>query len=400
MVREIVTDAFGAIAGKRQAKPLASFKVILPLRGFAIFFVVLAHASIMLLADDVSRPDSLSVSLLAVGPWQILSAAKSIILEICRFSVPLFLFLSGYYLLSTPRTWKSIWSASKKLLLPMLFWSMVGLLFSWRKGFGGWTAADFALKLLTGTGQMGYFFIVLIVQYYVLSYFLIPAVESRPFITLSATMAIQLLVHAYDYRYLIASIGSLPALPGIWGMGPVPEVLFPRFLFSFTLGIWAATHSDSFRRLLIERYRAIVALSALSLFLMLLERGLLCGYGLRTMGLGNFEATSLSWAEWKIGTFAWTIAAIFLFFGFFLRRIPLKTQLDTLGKYSLQIFLLHGAALTVVHRLLYKIFGLNHIVGPVGVIALLVSGLILPILFSKIVQKTLPPGLRLLLLGS
>ena len=119
----------------------------------------------MLLADDVSRRDSLSVSLVAVGPWQILSASKSLILEICRFSVPLFLFLSGYYLLSTPRTWKSIWSASKKLLLPMLFWSTVGLLFSWRKGIGGWTAADFALKLLTGTGQMGYFFIVLIVQY-------------------------------------------------------------------------------------------------------------------------------------------------------------------------------------------------------------------------------------------
>ena len=77
---------------------------------------------------------------------------------------------------------------------------------------------------------------------------------------------------------------------------------------------------------------------AIRSYYVLLERGLLCGYGLRNLGLGTFEATALSWVEWKIGTFAWTIAAIFLFFGLFLRRIPLKSLLDTLGKYSLQIF--------------------------------------------------------------
>jgi len=386
------------VALSRKVPPI--FKVIQPLRGLAILLVVLAHAAISMLAAEVSLAPADSLAAFGWGVWELSSVGKTIILEICRAAVPLFLFLAGYYMLSTPRTWKSIWSSCKKLLIPMFFWSLATWAFGWIKGDGGWSLSEFLLNFFTGTVQLGYFFIILISQYYVLSRWLIPLIEKKPAMTLIVVIILQLCVHAYDYIFLLSRLGILPSIQWILSLEAFPEFFFPRFIVSYTLGVWAAVYNHRFKAIVINKFRLITILATFTLLLLVLERGLIYGYSRSILGMMYFEATSVSWVEWKISTALWTFAFLFWVFGFFLRYVPAKKVLDYFGKYSFQIFLLHGMVIIFTKMFMYKFFGHLAFYGFFGTVILFCFGIFIPVVLAKLIQKYLPSGVRILLLGS
>jgi len=388
------------IFGIANTKPVSILKTLLPLRGLAILLVVLAHAAIGMLAAETSLAPDAVLPVLTLGTWSIASFWKSLTLELCRCSVPLFLFLSGYYLLSTPRTWKAVWSACRKMLVPMVFWSLAGWAFSWRKGTGGWSPFEFLERLLTGNAQLGYFFILLLVQYYLLSMWLFPAMEKKPGLVIAAAVVLQLAAHGYDYVFHLSRVGVLPPMTPFFRNGYFPEFLFPRFMVSFTLGMWAAQRTQRFKHIIVDRYPFIMATAAVTALAMMAERGFLHSFGRAKLGMSAFDATAFSWAEWKLGTALWTIAAIFLLFGAFQKRMPSKGFLERLGKNSLQIFLLHGMTLDIVKMLLYKYAGSMRFYGFFGTALSLVAGIAVPLLVAGAIRKLCPAWLRNLTIGS
>jgi fucose 4-O-acetylase-like acetyltransferase len=375
-------------------------KTMLPLRGLAILLVVLAHASIGMLAAETSLAPEADIATLAIGSWQIAAFWNSILLELCRCAVPLFLFLSGYYLLSTPRTWKAVWSTCRKLIVPMLVWSLAGWAFSWRKGFGGWSPLEFLNRLVTGNTQLGYFFIILLVQYYMLSMWLFPAMARKPRSLLALAIALQLGTHLYDYAYHLSRVGVLAPMKSIFQYGYVPEYLFPRFMLSFTLGIWVAHATQRFKAIIVETYRSVVLLSCAAALLLVVERGFLYSFGRESLGMNAFEATAFSWVEWKLTTALWTTAALFLLFGAFQKRIPIQGILEHLGKHALQIFLLHGIVLDITKMFLYKYFSNYRFYGLAGTVTSLIAGIIVPLMIIKIIRKMVSPKMCVLILGA
>lgn len=376
------------------------FKVNQPLRGLAILMVVLAHAVISMLTAEVSISQEGELLSLGFWLWELTSVWKSAILEICRASVPLFLFLSGYYMLSTKRTLKVIWVSSRKLLIPMITWSFVAWGYGWIKKSGGWTISTFIFKLFTGTTQLGYFFIILIIQYYILSVWLVRIIEKKPRESIICLCILQLCVHFFDYYYLLSRLSVLPRLGWLSFFGTFPEFLFPRFIVSFSLGIWASINNSFFKDIVIKRFKTVTIITFLTMLLLLFERGLIYGYSRYKLGLDYFTATSISWVEWKISTALWAIAFIFWIYGIFLRYIPFKKVLDLTGKYSFQIFLLHGMVVIIVEDIMYKYFSHLFFYGIFGTLVIFATSLILPLFFIRLTQKYFPPWLRVILLGS
>lgn len=375
------------------------FKVIQPLRGAAILLVVLAHAVISMLAAEVSLTPEGSLFTVGNGFWQLSSVWKSIVLEICRCAVPLFLFLSGYHMLMTSRNWKTIWISCKKLLMPMVFWSLITWGLTWTTGKGGWSISIFFVKLFTGTTQLGYFFIILITQYYILSKLLIPLIKKKPNKTLIAVIAIQLCVHAYDYIFLLSQLGILTSSEWILKFKAFPEFLFPRFLVSFSLGIWASVYNQRFKAIIANKFGWITIITIITMLILILERGLIYGYSRKILVMSYFNATSISWVEWKISTALWTIASLFWIFGFFLRYVPIKKFFVLIGKNSFQILLLHGMVIILTKRIMYKYFSQLQFYGFTGTFILLIIGVFIPVLMAKLIQKHFSPVVRMLVLG-
>jgi membrane-bound acyltransferase YfiQ involved in biofilm formation len=382
--------------------PRNLLQVFLAVRGLAMCFVVAAHASIGLIAAELTLDPQGAVGPMVFGLWQIAAPVKFVILELSRCAVPLFLFLAAYHLARSPRTWQAIWNNGKRLVIPMAFWSLVGWALSWRKGADGWSAVDFLKLFVSGRAQLGYYFIVLIVQFFVLARWLVPAIEKRPKLVLGFAFLIQLIVHAYDYLYLFGMLRLVAAPEWVLRLGPFPEFLFPRFLLSFSLGIWASVNLDRFKEVTEKRLVLLGCLALVSSAAMIVETGLIFGVSHNFSGASIFAAASLAWGEWKVSTAIWGIVALFFIIAVARRWLPLKNQLEALGKNSYGILLLHGMVLELLLLVGYKIGPALHLpwYGIVGVAVRLLLGLSIPLVITKAIRKWLPRPIQMLLLGT
>ena len=387
-------------ANRTTRKLKSLLQVFLPIRGLAILIVVAAHSAIALIAGQVSADPIGSLTPALLGIWQIAAPGKTAILELARCAVPLFIFLAGYHMARSPRSLRAIWNNSKKLLVPMSFWSLVAWAISWRAGTDGWSVGMFLKLLLSGRAQLGYFFIILIVQYFVLSRWLVPAMKNKPSVVLMYAVLVQLIVHAYDYLYLLGDLRVIEAAEWIRRLGPFPEYLFPRFIVSFSIGIWASLNTDQFKRITEKHILTLAVLAAISVSLLFLEYGLVFRRSYFVLGSTVFEATSRAWGEWKVSTAVWSIVAIFFILGMCRRWLPLRKLLEELGKNSYQILLLHGMVLFFIFWVRCRfIFG-AYWFGPLGFVVRLSAGLYLPLLAVRAIRKWAPPAIRTIMLGS
>jgi len=372
--------------------------VILYDRGVAIVLVVAAHAAISLLAAEVDRPGFDNVTPVLFGLVQLPSPVKTVVLELCRLAVPLFLFFSGYHLARSPRTIATIRNGARRLVVPMLFWSFVGWAMSLTENDGGWTVPEFFRLLITGRTQLGYYFVILILQFLVISIWLVPMIVRRPFLSLLTVVVIQFGVHAYDYFVLIGRMDLL-TLRGVSNLPYFPEFLFPRFLVAFSVGIWASTNSGRFKDISARHIGVFSLLTIVLAVVVILETGYIYHYSANVLRSSAFVALSRSWGEWKISTALYTIAGTFLVISLSRRTMVLKSHIDELGKHSYQVLLLHGIILRVLMRIAYKFGGDHYWFGLPSFLTLLVAGLYGPILLAKLIRKYAPARARFLLVG-
>ncbi|HOT47082.1 MAG TPA: acyltransferase family protein [Spirochaetota bacterium] len=374
-------------------------RIFLALRGIAICLVVLAHTAISLLSSQLNLlPETTSI-LSLYDFWQIPSPGKFITLELCRCAVPLFLFFAGFHLARFPQSGRGSWNNIKSLLVPMIFWSLAAWVISWRKG-SGWDVPEFLRLFFTGKAQLGYFFIILIIQYYIIANWLASAIKLKPKLVLAGAFIMQLLVHVFDYIYLLDSLKIIESFQWTASTGPFPEFLFPRFIFSLTLGLWASIYVNDFKNILKKYFIPIIVIGIFAAASMLLETGSIFHRFYNTFHVSMFDAASKAWAEWKITTAFWTLAAVFLIIGFSQRFLPFKKGLELCGKNSFQILLLHGMVLYILKLVEYK-FLVNHIwFGVTGFIITFFLTLGIPLAFTKLVQRWCPGKVKYLLIGS
>lgn len=374
--------------------------MFLAVRGIAICIVVAAHAAIGLVAAELNLTPISSLTLSVLGFWQIVSPGKFAVLELARCAVPLFLFLAGYHLARSNRSWLAIWNNSKKLLIPMIFWSLIAWGISWRKGADGWSIAQFLTLFFSGKAQLGYYFIILIIQYFVLSRWLVPAIEKKPKLIITGSVLLQLSTHVYGYVYLFGKLGFIETSEWVNQFGSFPEYLFPRFIISFTLGIWASLNIKSFKQITEKYFFLLTIMAIITATFLFIETGLIFGAFYNLQQVSVFKAASYAWAEWKMSTAVWTIAAVFFIIAACRRWLPFKKRLETFGKYSYQIFLLHGMVLFFITLVSYK-YGTNfHWYGMTGFLIRFFSALFLPLIAINIIRKWAPRRIQMVLLGS
>jgi surface polysaccharide O-acyltransferase-like enzyme len=202
------------------------------------------------------------VGLVADHDWASSAGAATLLNQVCRFCVPLFILLSGFALaarergvarkagLAEPRVsaWGFWGDRLAKIALPFVVWTLIYRLCDapWAAGAGtalGWVARNLPLDLLSGGAQYHLYFIAIIVQCYVLFPWLL-RVRSVWWTVGFAALA---LLYTAPAHSLLAACGlTRPELPS-WA--------FPAWLVWFQVGVRAglaveAAEAGSGRRLL------------------------------------------------------------------------------------------------------------------------------------------------------
>ncbi len=210
------------------------------LRALAALAVVVIHVTAGLLSNDRS-----------VAFWW--AAALN---QAARFSIGAFVFISGFALVRAHGTGPFAVGAYyarrvRTVLLPYVAWSACYVLWVARVE-QRWTGLPgrFALDLLTGNAMYHLYFVVLIVQFYLLFPLIQPLPGRRWFGgAVLAALAVQVALDAASFYH-----------PG--GLVRYSDRLLPWWAGYFGAGAWAAARADALRRAAAGRWPVLAAAGA------------------------------------------------------------------------------------------------------------------------------------------
>jgi hypothetical protein len=243
---------------------------LLLLNGLAMFGVILFHAS--------------GTGLMAMFAWKgrylpLLGSnydplsspaylALRAIEQLVGFSIPAFLFVSGFFIASaTGRVqktigWKIIGTRINNLLIPYFIWSL-GLFFLFFLEGKAYSADRYLKLLLTGGADTAYYYVILLCQFYLISPVLVPLAKTRWIFLLSVAAFIQLMVQLLQYPVFL-NIHSLALRPFV---DVVPKWFFPSRILWFTFGMVTGFHLKDIKDWAI-RNRTALLVTAISTFLL------------------------------------------------------------------------------------------------------------------------------------
>lgn len=339
------------------------------LRALAAVAVVAIHVT----APVLARPPGPRVSF-----W-----VAAVINQWARFSIPAFVFISGLALFysygNRPVRPLDFWRRRLGTIgLPYLFWSAFYLLLvTWA---GGLSLTGFPLRLgralLQGNAMYQLYFVVLILQFYLLFPFLRPLAGSRllPYLTAGA------LVFQY---WLMARAG---ALTGGWAGAPTwvqallpwQDRLFPWWLGYFALGAWLGANLAAFKRFSARWGWPLLALSLVT------AAALVAEFARRLAEPGVTAAWAASGFRPLAYIYALVTSVAYVAVGLGLLRVRrLRPVLLELARYSFGIYLVHPLVLLVWQRLL------GHFRVPAGPTVLLLGTLLVVLVGSYLLTRLL-----------
>jgi len=173
-----------------------------------------------------------------------------------RYAVPLFVILSGFLLyyadLRRPRMsyFQYLTKRGQKIFVPYLLWTLFYTVYSNRhdvlEGDGFTPLMMFGKHILMGTGYVHLYFVLIVLQLYILYPLLRKWLESNPmsavFVSLGLTLSAQTMIYLHQLGVFV--------LPSI-GMPYVS--LFPIWLFYFVFGMYAASQKENWQARLTGR---------------------------------------------------------------------------------------------------------------------------------------------------
>jgi peptidoglycan/LPS O-acetylase OafA/YrhL len=158
--------------------------------------------------------------------------------QIAVFSIPSFLFVSGFFIAFTVPAqqktvrWQTVFTRLKYLVIPYLLWSFIKVVMLIAEGrFPGlWKTTQL---ILTGSITPAYYFVILLIQMYLLSPWLIRFAKSKPAVLLGITAALQILHHSLQYIAILTPESDTAQIFITF----LPKWFFLTRLFWFSLGI-------------------------------------------------------------------------------------------------------------------------------------------------------------------
>ncbi len=303
-----------------------------------------------------------------------------IIEQVIMFSIPAFLFVSGFFMaFATGRqrenvSWSVVGNRIKNLVIPYLLWSAaIFVLHALQDGFR--PPLVYVENLLFGRTAAPYYYVPLITQFFVLSPLVfVPLAKKRWKLLLVVSGMVQLIVHLAQYPLILG--WDMPLASQIVRFSPGWFV--PQTVFWFSFGVVAGFHLPIFKEWLARWKWVLLGGTAVFWVLASVEWELL------------FQWSGAEWLPPNTTLLDSLYAGCFIlsFMAFEKAPIPFAKQWGDLGTKSFGIYLIHAPVLEIVSRGIYHVAP-DLLPYQILFIPILVfSGLAIPLLFMAVVNRT------------
>jgi fucose 4-O-acetylase-like acetyltransferase len=298
--------------------------------------------------------------------------------QLVSFCIAGFLFVSGFFVaFTTPAkentiSWKTVLNRVKFLVIPYLIWTTLFVVLNFAEG-NQLPLRVLARFYLTGASTPAYYFVILLVQLYLLAPFLVPLARNHWKILLVVTGLMQIAFHLLQYPLIIGS--TSPIIVNISAL--LPKWLFLVRLFWFCLGMFIGFHRDLIKKWVENKTLLWGSLTMLFFVAGMVEWELL------------FRASGLPWIETREtlidALYALTFLLTFLSFN---GVLPLKSFTEKIGSQSFGIYLVHIPVMELVSRSIYHFA--PWLLGQAVLFAFIIAltGLIIPLTLMWLVRKS------------
>lgn len=309
------------------------------LNGIAILGVILFHSAgwgFVALFSWADRYGAVPAEQIGSGSYYFLRLIEQLVV----FSIPAFLFVSGFFIAfatGQKKTlgWRMVGIRIRDLFIPYLIWSLLLITLAALEGRFH-TPLKYMGMLLTGGANPAYYYVILMIQFYLLAPFLVRWAKANALSLLLVTAVMQIFVQAQYY----------PALLG-WGtpetqrfFDVLPKWLFVVRIFWFSLGIVVGFNIKPVQTWVVRYKRPLLALA-----LLLIPVGFAEWEIMRSLS-GRVE---LAHRETFLDS-VYSLAVIFAFLGYYQVKIPYTRTLDDLGSKSFGIYLAHSPVMEYTAR--------------------------------------------------
>lgn len=252
--------------------------------------------------------------------------------QLARFAVPFFIILSGFLLYNSDLNGHGLTVGDfyrrrfDRILWPYIIWTCFYVL------MGGIIGRDILLalshlpeNLLWGTGCYHLYFLVIMIQLYLLYPVLRMAMQKRPNLLIAGTFMLTLTVQYFLYLVMTSRISLDPAYNNF------NLVFFPAWLFYFVLGMWAAREKENWQQKLQGKTLLLAGIWIISLTLLFLDSHYTATYG----------------SSIRPSAMLYTLSSYFLFYVIALRyQHTTPGWVNWIAQQSFLIYLIHPAIMT------------------------------------------------------
>lgn len=318
------------------------------IRGLCILAVIMIHSSSGQTLDFGS------------GFFYMFSVFRGII----SFPVPVFFFLSGYFVnrekcLADRRSY--LIKRGKRLVIPYLFWSGVYLLVSFFTVGDELCLADYIVRLFTGMSAGHLYYMIVMIQLTVLTPYLLPFIKEK-------SVALWLFTPAALVVTYIVGI-SRSYIP--WSC----DTLFPIWFVFYLMGLKLGNDSREVERLFAVIGKPVFVLPALLLNV------------LEIIVLMRFDITpDLAYSQNRLFSFIYSIAVIAYFYNRREDHHPENRAILWLGNHSYSLFLSHMLMLKLTDYAVVSPLGLGRVM---SIIVLFAGTMIFSVILVAVLDQIL-----------
>ena len=354
---------------------------LLYLNGLAILGVILFHAS--------------GMGFVALFAWthrylpvtvpnydQMGSAAYyglRVIEGIVTFSIPAFLFISGFFIaFATGRSqskvsWGYVFSRIKYLIVPYSIWFLVTLLLLMVEGYRE-SLVGLVVSFATGRINPVFYYVPLLIQFYLLSPLLVTLAKKNWKALLISAALIQVFIQALQYPLFLG--WDIPAVQQMASL--FPKWFFPVRIFWFTLGIIIGFNLNEFKARASQFKWVFLSLTLIFLVASIIEWEIL------------LQASGQQWVDHRETFIDLLYAGMLLmsYLAFDKVVLPKSGQIADLGAKSFGIYLTHALFIEYTARIIYRVYPSLLANQLLFQPLLIIVGLGMPLLMMAVVKRS------------
>lgn len=301
--------------------------------------------------------------------------------QVVRFAVPLFIIMSGMLLyLSVDncyglKGYKSfIQKRMKKILIPYLVWSLIYIAYSMRYSIMKGETDKRELigtvlnKILLGTGYDHLYFIIIILQLYLLYPLLKYCMEKSAKVTVISSLFITVTFQTVLYLRVLHMVRFPEFIIPYY-------MLFPTWIFYFVFGMQFASKVNEWRNFFAGKTFIFAGTWVISLFILIIDN----------------RYTNTASSSIKPSVMLYCLATFILLYTIFIKFQKASTLSKVVGWLSVQSFIVYFSHLLVMNfiMLLPLRFGISILsYGFIGMVALYITTIVFTSMAAYIVSKT------------